>query len=162
MLSWSEKNWVHVLPFSDFEPLPRYNHVHVPAQLYCPALNHTKLLDNVFCKRDSDGYFQWDIGTCSAMIVWTEPGILSRNMMISWPNPVVIVYRTFSDCSVLPRFVKATFNSGDQVWTEDVTTWAKHKLFSTINLICERHLMILIKGFLPSLDDEQWNINTKY
>ena len=26
----------HILPFSDFEPLPLYNHVHVPAhEIFC-------------------------------------------------------------------------------------------------------------------------------
>ena len=30
-----KKNWsAHALPISDFEPLPLYNHVHIPAQTW--------------------------------------------------------------------------------------------------------------------------------
>uniref|UniRef100_A0A671Y0U5 C1q domain-containing protein n=1 Tax=Sparus aurata TaxID=8175 RepID=A0A671Y0U5_SPAAU len=34
MSSRPEKTFGHILPFSDFEPLPFYNHVHVPAGWY--------------------------------------------------------------------------------------------------------------------------------
>ena len=40
LLRPEKKIGVHILPFSNFEPLPLYNHMHVPGP-FCPYANFT-------------------------------------------------------------------------------------------------------------------------